>query len=248
MLKFYLISFHLSIFFKRKKITRNHFFSLHFIIKAIECSLMNSSEERKIETPIRDELLIKRRREELIQAASKVFAEKGYHQATIRDISKASNLGPGTIYNYVKKKEDILYLIYNKLTTTLTQSLVEIIKKNDDPLDQLKEALKKQIEIVWDNQDLILLMYQETAALDKESMHNILKRESGYVGLIEEILERGREKGLIKSIDTGIAANIIDYLLAFIPLRRWNLKKRFNEKEIKSGLIDFILKALNVAE
>lgn len=201
-------------------------------------------EERKVETAIRDELLVKQKREEIVQAASKVFAEKGYHQATIKDISEVSGLGPGTIYNYVKKKEDILYLIYNKLTMVLTESLVETIKNNDDPLEQLKEALEKTIEIVWDNQDLILLMYQETAALDKESLYNVLHRESDYVTLMEKILESGRKKGVIRNNNIQLAADIIVYLLAFIPLRRWNLKKRFNEKEIKSGLIDFILKAL----
>lgn len=201
--------------------------------------------ERKVETVIRDEFLVRRKRENIIQAASKVFAEKGFHQATIRDISESSGLGPGTIYNYVKKKEDILYLIYNKLTTMLTESLImETRKNNNDPLKQFKQALRKAIEIVWDNQDLILLMYQETAALDKESVYTVLSRESDYVTLMEKILGRGKEKGVIRNKNTRIAADIIVFLLAFIPLRRWNLNKRFNEKQIKSGLIDFILKAL----
>ena len=205
-------------------------------------------EERKITTAIRNELLVEQRREEIIRAASKVFAEKGYHQATIKDICKVSGLGPGTIYNYVKKKEDILYLIYNKLTGMLTNSLIETIKSKSDPLQQLKEALTKTIEIVWDYQDLILFMYQETAALDKESMYITLRRESDYVSLIEKIIMRGINIGVFKNKNARMAADIIVYLLAFIPLRRWNLKKRFNEKQIKSGLVDFILKALCINE
>lgn len=155
-------------------------------------------EARQIGTTIRDGLLIKKKREEIIQAASKVFTAKGYHKATIRNISEASGLGPGTIYNYIKKKEDILYLVYDKLTTILTESFLET-SKHKDPLKQLKEALHKAIEIVWENQDLILLMYQETAALDKESRSSILKRESGYVSYMEKILKRGKKKGVIQS-------------------------------------------------
>lgn len=202
-------------------------------------------EDRKVETAIRDEFLVIRKREKIIQAASKVFAEKGFHQATIRDISECSGLGPGTIYNYVKKKEDILYLIYSKLTTKITETLImEAMKNNNDPLEQLKEALKKVIEIVWDNQDLILLMYQETGALDKESLYTVLSRESNAVAVMEKILGRGKEKGVIRSKNIRMGADIIIFLLAFIPLRRWNLNRRFNEKQIKSGLIDFILEAL----
>jgi len=199
---------------------------------------------RKVEATIRDQLLIKQRREQIIQAASQVFSQKGYHQTTIKDICAVSGLGPGTIYNYVKKKEDILFLIYDKLTTALDESLLETIKRHKSPLDQLREALRKTIDIIWENQDLILLMYRETAALDKESMYNVLHRESNFVNHMEEILEMGREKGIIGNKNIRMAADIIVYLLAFIPLRRWNLRGRFSEKEIKSELIDFVLKAL----
>jgi AcrR family transcriptional regulator len=205
-------------------------------------------EEREIETNVKDDALVKQRREEIIQAASKIFTEKGYHLATIRDICKASGLGPGTLYNYIKKKEDILYLIYNQLTMMLTQCLVETIENTKkDPYEQLKEALSKTIDIIWDYQDLILLMYQETASLDRESMHNILKRESDYVALWERILERGEKQGMIIR-RTRMDADIIGFLLAFIPLRRWNLKKKFREEEIKSGLIDFVIQALGISK
>ena len=205
-------------------------------------------EEREIGTNVKDDALVKQRREEIIQAASKIFTEKGYHLATIRDICKASGFGPGTLYNYIKKKEDILYLIYNQLTMMLTQCLVETIENTKkDPYEQLKEALSKTIDIIWDYKDLVLLMYQETASLDRESMHNILKRESDYVALWERILERGEKQGMIIR-RTRMDADIIGFLLAFIPLRRWNLKKKFREEEIKSGLIDFVIQALGISK
>ena len=205
-------------------------------------------EEREIGTNVKDDALVKQRREEIIQAASKIFTEKGYHLATIRNICKASGLGPGTLYNYIKKKEDILYLIYNQLTMMLTQCLVETIENTKkDPYEQLKEALSKTIDIIWDYKDLVLLMYQETASLDRESMHNILKRESDYVALWERILERGEKQGMIIR-RTRMDADIIGFLLAFIPLRRWNLKKKFREEEIKSGLIDFVIQALGISK
>jgi hypothetical protein len=90
-------------------------------------------------------------------------------------------------------------------------------------------------------------MYQETASLDRESMRTILKRESDFVSLWEKIVEGVEKQGRIlgrKRID----ADIISFLLAFIPLRRWNLRSRFRQKEIKSGLIDFIIRALGISE
>jgi AcrR family transcriptional regulator len=208
---------------------------------------MAKLKERLIESNIKDNGLVKLRREIIIRAASKVFIEKGYHSATIRDICKASGIGPGTLYNYIRKKEDILYLIYSKLTTMIRECLIEAVQNNnlEDPNDRLKKALRKMFDVIWDNQDLTSLMYRETASLDRESMHNILKRESDFVALFQNILSRKDKAGILngrKELD----ADIITFLFGFIPLRRWNLKKRFNEDEIKSGLIDFVLRALGV--
>jgi len=202
--------------------------------------------ERIIGTNVKDDALVKQRRQEIIRAASKVFTEKGYHQATIRDICKASGLGPGSLYNYIKKKEDILYLVYNELTLMLTQCLVETVRENKkNPLEQFHEALEKTIDIIWNYQDLILLMYHETASLDRESMHTILKRESDYVALWDKLLDRCEKLGMIPRRNR-LDANIIGFLLAFIPLRRWNLRNKFREEEIKSGIIDHIVRALGL--
>lgn len=204
--------------------------------------------ERLIETKIKDDALVKQRREEIIQAASKIFTQKGYHLTTIRDICEASGLGPGSLYNYIKKKEDILYLIYNKLTLMLTESLLETVRgSRKNQLEQLNEALRKMVDIAWEYQDLILLMYQETASLDRESMHNILKRESDFVSLMDKIIEAARKQGGVQGKTNRLEADIIIFLLALIPLRRWNFKRRFSEEEIKSALLDFISRALGIS-
>jgi AcrR family transcriptional regulator len=204
--------------------------------------------ERAIETKVKDDALVKQRREEIIRAASQVFTRKGYHRATIRDICEASGLGPGTLYNYIKKKEDILYLIYNELTLMLTQCLMETVQDaKKDPLQQFHEALEKTIEIIWIHQDLILLMYQETASLDRESMHTILKRESDYVSIWDKLLERCEKLGVIPKRNR-LDANIIGFLLAFIPLRRWNMRNKFRKEEIKSGIIDHVVRSIGISK
>ncbi len=201
---------------------------------------------RQIQTNIKNNLLVTQRRDQIFDVASKIFIEKGYHQTTVRDICDNLGLAPGTIYNYVKKKEDILYLIYDKVTITLSELLINTIKEFDDPFQQLEALLERTIQAVLQYQDLILLIYQETPALDKESMYHVLKREGEYVELVENILDLAMKKEAIKNKNIRLCADIIVFLLAFIPLRRWNLRSKFSEPEIKSGLIDFIIRGLEI--
>jgi AcrR family transcriptional regulator len=77
---------------------------------------------RPANTTTKDADLIRDRRERLIRAAIKVFGEKGFHESTVRDIGGAARLTEGTIYNYVRGKEDILFLV---LPDDVHRSLLE---------------------------------------------------------------------------------------------------------------------------
>ena len=78
---------------------------------------------REIKTATKDASLIRDRREQLIRAAIKVFGEKGFHQTTVRDIGRAARLTQGTIYNYVRSKEDILFLVCDRVVTEYQDSV-----------------------------------------------------------------------------------------------------------------------------
>jgi AcrR family transcriptional regulator len=62
--------------------------------------------------------LIAARQTQILDAAVKVFAEKGYHRATIPDIAKEAKIAVGTIYNYFGKKEDLLLALMHRLNET----------------------------------------------------------------------------------------------------------------------------------
>ncbi len=61
-------------------------------------------EGRKLGTAIKDDFLVKEGIKEIFRSASRIFAEKGYHQTTIRDISQASGIGLGTIVITLRRK------------------------------------------------------------------------------------------------------------------------------------------------
>ncbi|MBZ0303064.1 MAG: TetR/AcrR family transcriptional regulator [Anaerolineae bacterium] len=72
--------------------------------------------ERKTD-PIQ-ELLIRARRDQILDAATAVFADKGFQRATIHDIAQAAGVADGTIYNYFENKPALLLGIMNRLNET----------------------------------------------------------------------------------------------------------------------------------
>src|SRR5437763_12580591 len=64
------------------------------------------------------ELIVSARRKQILDAATQVFAEKGFHRATIKDVARVAGIADGTIYTYFSSKTDVLLGILNRLNET----------------------------------------------------------------------------------------------------------------------------------
>lgn len=202
---------------------------------------------RTIETVVRNRQLIDQRHDQIFRAASRVFISRGFHRATVREIAEEAGLSLGSLYSYIRRKEDILYLVFEKLTTTLRENIRRAIDGIEDPAEQMRAALRADLKTTEQYQDKILLMYQESKSLDRESLHAVLSREAEYVKFFEDILSAGYARGVFKG-DPRLSADVIAYLCSILALRRWNLRRRFPSDEILDGLIAFILRGLGVEE
>lgn len=201
---------------------------------------------RPIETLVQDKDLVAQRHNEIFRAASRVFISRGYHTATVREIAQEAGLSLGGLYSYIRTKEDILYLVFDKLTTTLRENMHHAIEGIEDPVEQITAALRADLKTTEQYQDEILLMYQETKSLDRASQKAVLSREADYVRFFEDILRAGYERGVFTG-HPQLSADIIAYLCSILALRRWNLRTRFSSAEAQDGLIQFVLRALGAS-
>ena len=194
-----------------------------------------------VETQIKNSELVQKKRLQIAMGASKLFIKKGYSQASIRDISKVTGLTIGNLYDYITRKEDVLFLVFDVFHSIWTNRLEEEgVFEIEDPVKQLETAIQKMVELVTSHRDMVLLMYTETKLLPKEFMKMILEKESGLVECFERILKRGVEKEVFKIKHPFLIANIIVYLLSIEPLRGWNLRRRYKVEEINRHIIEFV--------
>jgi len=197
--------------------------------------------QKAVETQIKNSELVRKKRLQIAMGASKLFIKKGYSQTSIRDISKVTGLTIGNLYDYITRKEDVLYLVFDVFHSIWTNRLEEEgVFEKEDPVKQLKTAVQKMLELVNSYRDMVLLMYTETKLLPKEFIKIIMEKESGLVQCFEKILERGVEKGVFKIKHPFLIANIIVYLLSIEPLRGWNLRGRYKVEEINRHIIEFV--------
>src|SRR2546421_9968058 len=64
------------------------------------------------------ELVMAARRKQILDAATQVFAEKGFHRATIKEIARVAGIADGTIYTYFPSKDEVLLAVLDRLNET----------------------------------------------------------------------------------------------------------------------------------
>jgi AcrR family transcriptional regulator len=199
----------------------------------------------EVGTQIKNRELVREKRLNIAKAASKLFIKKGYFRTTMREISKASGLTIGNLYDYITKKEDVLYLVFDVFHSTWVNRLDrERVFEIEDPEKQLKTAVQEMLKLVSSYREMILLMYSESKSLPKDFLKIILEKESGLIEYFEKILKQGIEKGVFEVKSPFFLANIIVYLLSIEPLRGWNLKRHYGVSEINNLIVDYVLRAV----
>ena len=188
--------------------------------------------------------VINKRKYQIVKKASKLFIKKGYAQTTMRDISRATGINLGNLYNYISSKEDILcraFEIYHDPAMEWINQ--ERILDIEDPTQQLKITLHKMLEMSFDVMNDVLMMYRETRVLPPKFMKIVLKKESDLVQVFETIITKGVERKVFKVTDPFYAANMLVFQLSLYALRNWNLS-RYTREEYLAYTEETILKAI----
>ncbi|SFV02593.1 TetR/AcrR family transcriptional regulator [Alicyclobacillus macrosporangiidus] len=81
---------------------------------------------KQIESGIKNLQLLAERRAILCRAAARLFRKKGYDRTTIPEIAQEAGMSVGSIYRYVKKKEDIIYLLYRETVSQLERNVYNV--------------------------------------------------------------------------------------------------------------------------
>ena len=176
-----------------------------------------------------------------------VCRNKGFHNATMRDIATASRMSLGSLYDYIEKKEDVLFLIHKEVLDQIYSRMEDIIGGLKDPLAQLEKVFDELFALTVNLREEMLLIYTETKSLPKEYLHVILERESEFVAKYTALIERGVQQGVFKCENPDLLANIMVFVGSIIPLRGWNILSRYSADDVCKMLKDMLFKYLDVS-
>lgn len=190
------------------------------------------AKKKEVQSSVKDESLIEKRRTQMIQAAVQLFKEKGFHRTTTREIAQAAGFSIGTLYEYIRTKEDILFLvcdnIYNEVQVRISNLAME-----KGTISELETAIEQYYTLIDDMNDEFVVMYQESKSLQKDALVYVLKKELEMVAIFEKMLQACYDNDAltIAEADIPLAAQHIVIQGQMWAFRRWALSKHYSLKE-----------------
>jgi len=186
----------------------------------------------------------------ILEAARKIFATKGFNQATVDDIASAAGVAKGTVYLYYESKRDIYFAALKFGVEQMYSKLDEELKKVSTPEEKLRTLIGVKLAYFDDNRDFFKIYYSELGnicihpgTIDSEFKAMYLDQAK----VVEAILKEGARKKIIRPVRTEQTAFAISDIIRGVVTQRvlgWSRSKISQDVEF---IFDLIWKGIAVS-
>lgn len=145
-------------------------------------------------------------RRRLVEAAVRVFAEKGYYAAAVDDIVRESGTSKGSFYHFFPSKQAIFLALVDQLSALLVERVEAAIAQERGALRKVEAALRAVLETLAGHRELARILLVEAAGLGHAFQDKLLEVHAGFAQAIRAHLDRAAAEGSIPPLDTEVAA------------------------------------------
>ena len=187
-----------------------------------------------------------------MDAARRIFAERGYHETTVEDITRASGVAKGTFYLYFQEKREIFLAIIRELLDTIKAigASVSQLSPGDDPLAFLarsEAAAIRLMEIFQDNRALARLAYRESMGMDAGLEAMIREFYTDLADLGARNIALAQAAGLLRPADPRLTAYACIGMVERVLLALLEAPERFPEpRELIHQLTALVYEGLRI--
>ena len=150
------------------------------------------------------------KREAILRAAIKVFADRGYFNSKVSDIASEAGIADGTVYLYFKSKDEILHSIFDRAMVEFIAEGRRELESISDPNERLRRIAKLHLEKLGADRDLAIVFQVELRGSTKFMQKFSAAGFGEYLDIIRETIAGGQAVGTFRNdIKPVVAAKIL---------------------------------------
>jgi TetR/AcrR family fatty acid metabolism transcriptional regulator len=192
--------------------------------------MSDSAQNRSVS---RRERLKREREERILDAAAAVFAQKGFHKATIHEIAQLADVADGTIYNYCADKSDLLIGIMTRLAEVeqLTGELAQAMQ--GEARDFFVAAFRQRIGRIVQGQEMLQAILPEVLVNHKLRRRFYQEYVLRLATMFEQYLRAQIERGRIRPVNVPLAVRMVQSMFVGLIFMRI-----LGDEPLRSGWAD----------
>lgn len=154
-------------------------------------------------------MVVRARQGQIVEAATRVFAKKGFRRATTREVAREAGISEGTIYNYFEDKEAILMAIMDKLNETERRAEDFEEGGSADFRGFFEEYLRRRMSLIWENREVFRVVLSEmlvNAELRERYLRQVVEPT---MRIAEDDFRSRMDRGEVRETDVPLAMRTV---------------------------------------
>jgi AcrR family transcriptional regulator len=158
--------------------------------------------------------------QDIVSAAARIFHEKGYAATSIRDIADAVGLLKGSLYYYVRSKEDLLYKIIMTVQDGAKRNMDRAANTDGSAVDRVRALVHGHLGHLDPGLAMVRVFYVDIHHLSAGRQARILEERDGYEHFLRDLIAAGQHEGaFVPDLDPHLAAIAILTMMDALYLR-----------------------------
>jgi AcrR family transcriptional regulator len=146
------------------------------------------------------------RRQEIIDKAARLFADKGYSGTGTAELCQAVGLGKGSLYHYIGSKENLLVEIQDRVLTPLLANARRIAALVDEePLVRLRLLSEALLEVIFARLDHIWVYEHDYRHVTGVNRKRLVGQRREFEELVQRLLQEAMDQGVLRRVDPRLA-------------------------------------------
>ena len=186
------------------------------------------------------------KREAILRAATRVFAENGYFNSKVADVARVAGVADGTVYLYFKSKEEILHSIFERNTSEAIAEGREELSKIADPREKLRRIARHHLERLGADRDLAVVFQVELRGSTKFMEEFSAAGLAEYLRLIRDVFEEGQGCGVFRpDLNAKVVAKVLFGALDEMATNWILSKRRYKLAPMADQVLDIFLNGVS---
>jgi TetR/AcrR family transcriptional regulator, cholesterol catabolism regulator len=187
----------------------------------------------------------RKRDDEVVAAAAKVFYERGYSAATVQDIADELGILKGSLYHYIKTKEDLLFRLFEQVHEEVEGILEEVTAlEGIDPLERIRVYVHRQLVHNLNDLQRISIYYHELDRLGPDRRKSVVAWRRRHDRFLGDLIRTAQDEGYADSaVDAQLLANCV-FATIIWPYRWFRADHDGTAESIADACTDFVMRGV----